>query len=352
MHVKITGTGSYIPKIIKKNADFLDVEFYNDKKERFPNSNEIIIKKFKAITGIEERRYLVPELISSDMGFFASEKAINNAKINKENLDYIIVAENFGDVKTGSNQSDFLPSIGSRIKHALKIENPNCIAYDIIFGCPGWIQAMIQAYIYIKSGEAEKCLVVGTETLSRIVDPNDRDSMIYADGAGACVVEASNDKGGILGYASQTHTLEEAYYLFFGNSNNPNLDQNIVYIKMYGRKIYEFALKNVPLAMKEALEKSGVAITDIKKVLIHQANEKMDEAIVARFYKLFDKEMPADIMPMSINKFGNSSVATIPTLLDLILHQNFENHEINKGDIVLMASVGAGMNINAIVYQF
>jgi len=352
MHVKITGTGSYIPKIIKKNADFLDVEFYNDKKERFPNSNEIIIKKFKAITGIEERRYLVPELISSDMGFYASEKAIKNAKINKENLDYIIVAENFGDVKTGSNQSDFLPSIGSRIKHALKIENPNCVAYDIIFGCPGWIQAMIQASIYIKSGEAEKCLVVGTETLSRIVDPNDRDSMIYADGAGACVVEASNEKGGILGYASQTHTLEEAYYLFFGNSNNPNLDQNIVYIKMYGRKIYEFALKNVPLAMKEALEKSGVAITDIKKVLIHQANEKMDEAIVARFYKLFDKEMPTNIMPMSINKFGNSSVATIPTLLDLILHQNFENHEINKGDIVLMASVGAGMNINAIVYQF
>ena len=352
MHVKITGTGSYVPKIIKKNADFLEVEFYNEKKQRFPNSNEIIIKKFKAITGIEERRYLVPELKSSDMGLFASEKAIEDAKINKENLDYIIVAENFGDVKTGSNQSDFLPSIGSRIKHGLKIENPNCVAYDVIFGCPGWIQSMIQAYIYIKSGEAKKCLVVGTETLSRIVDSNDRDSMIYADGAGACIVEASNEKGGILSYASQTHTLEEAYYLFFGNSNNPNLDQNIGYIKMYGRKIYEFALKNVPLAMKEALEKSGVAITDIKKILIHQANEKMDEAIVERFYKLFDREMPENIMPMSISKFGNSSVATIPTLIDLILHQNFENHEINKGDIVLMASVGAGMNINAIVYQF
>ena len=352
MQVKITGTGSYVPKIIKKNSDFLDVEFYNEKKKPFPNSNEIIIKKFKAITGIEERRYLVPELNSSDMGLEASKKAIKDAKLDKETLDYIIVAENFGDVKTGSNQSDFLPSIGSRIKHGLKIENPNCVAYDVIFGCPGWIQSMIQAYIYIKSGEAKKCLVVGTETLSRVVDPNDRDSMIYADGSGACVVELSNEEGGVLSYASQTHTIDEAYYLFFGNSNNPNLDQNIGYIKMYGRKIYEFALSNVPLAMKEAVDKSGVDISQIKKILIHQANEKMDEAIVERFYKLYQMEMPEDIMPMSISKFGNSSVATIPTLLDLIVHNNFEGHQINKGDIVLMASVGAGMNINAIVYQF
>ncbi|HFS68090.1 MAG TPA: ketoacyl-ACP synthase III, partial [Flavobacteriia bacterium] len=155
-----------------------------------------------------------------------------------------------------------------------------------------------------------------------------------------------------LSYASQTYTVDEAYYLFFGNSNNPNLDQNIGFIKMYGRKIYEFALSNVPLAMKEAVEKSGVAIKDIKKILIHQANEKMDEAIVARFYKLYNLEMPKDIMPMSISKFGNSSVATIPTLLDLILHENFNGHQLKKGDIILMASVGAGMNINAIVYQF
>ncbi len=353
MQVKITGTGSYIPSVIVKNDDFLNVEFFNEKKEQFPNSNEIIIKKFKAITGIEERRYLVPELQSSDMGIRAAEKAIKDAGIDKETIDYIIVAENFGDVKTGSNQSNFLPSIGSKIKNGLKIENPNCVAYDIIFGCPGWIQSMIQAYIYIKSGEAKTCLVIGTETLSRVVDPNDRDSMIYADGAGACIVEATNDdNSGILSYASQTHTLNEAFYLFFGNSNNPALDQNIGYIKMFGRKIYEFALTNVPLAMKTALEKSGIAINEVKKILIHQANEKMDEAIVERFYKLYDKEMPKDIMPMSINEFGNSSVATIPTLMDLILHENFKGHSLNTGDVVIMASVGAGMNINAIVYRF
>ena len=103
--------------------------------------------------------------------------------------------------------------------------------------------------------------------------------------------------------------------------------------------------------MKAALEKSKVDINKVKKILIHQANEKMDEAIISRFYKLFDKEMPEGIMPMSIHKLGNSSVATIPTLYDLILNNQIENHEINSGDIIMLASVGAGMNINAIVYK-
>ena len=121
---------------------------------------------------------------------------------------------------------------------------------------------------------------------------------------------------------------------------------------MYGRKIYEFALTNVPKALKTCLDKSGKDISDIKKILIHQANEKMDEAIVQRFYRLHKMKMPEGIMPMSINLLGNSSVATVPTLYDLILKGQLEGQEINKGDIIMFASVGAGMNINAILYQF
>ena len=120
---------------------------------------------------------------------------------------------------------------------------------------------------------------------------------------------------------------------------------------MHGRKIYEFALTNVPQAMKACLDKSGIAISDVKKILIHQANEKMDEAIVKRFYELYDMAMPEGIMPMTIGKLGNSSVATVPTLYDQILKGELENQEINKGDVIIFASVGAGMNINAIVYK-
>jgi 3-oxoacyl-[acyl-carrier-protein] synthase-3 len=353
MNSIITGTGTYIPKIIKKNSDFLNEEFYGEQNEPFEASNEIIIEKFQGITGIEERRYLEPELQNSDAATIAARYAIEDAKIDPETIDQIIFAHNFGDIRYNDRQSDMLPSLASRVKHLLRIKNPNCVAYDVIFGCPGWIQGVIQADNFIKAGVAKTCLVIGAETLARVVDPHDRDSMIYADGAGACIIEAKDvsDKG-ILSHAAQSFTYDEANYLFFGESNKiiPNISTR--YIKMYGRKIYEFALNNVPNAMKITLEKSGVPIEKIKKILIHQANEKMDEAIVKRFYKLYKTKMPTDIMPMSIQKLGNSSVATVPTLLDLILKNNLEGHKINEGDAVLFASVGAGMHINAFVYQF
>ena len=335
-----------------KNEDFLSNEFYNEAQIRLPNSNDVIIKKFQAITGISERRYLTDHLKNSDIATTAAKRAITASGVNSEELDYIIVAQNFGDVAYNSTQCDMLPSLASRVKYNLKIKNPNCVAYDTIFGCPGWVEGVIQANAYMKAGMAKKCLVIGSETLSRVVDPHDRDSMIYSDGAGACIVEKNNSSDrGILSWASQSYTYEEAYFLFYGSSYNPEKPAETNYIKMHGRKIYEFALNHVPLAMKAALEKSKVNINKVKKILIHQANEKMDEAIISRFYKLFDKEMPEGIMPMSIHKLGNSSVATIPTLYDLILNNQIENHEINSGDIIILASVGAGMNINAIVYR-
>ena len=198
---------------------------------------------------------------------------------------------------------------------------------------------------------AKKCLVIGSETLSRVVDKHDRDSMIYSDGAGATIIEATDDEGGILAHESATFSFDESKFLYFGNSFSKEEDPNIRYIKMYGRKIYEFALSNVPKAMASCLEKSRIDITDVKKILIHQANEKMDEAIINRFYKLYKMETPAGIMPMSIHKLGNSSVATVPTLYDLIVNGELEGQNLNKGDVIIFASVGAGMNINAIVYQ-
>jgi 3-oxoacyl-[acyl-carrier-protein] synthase-3 len=199
---------------------------------------------------------------------------------------------------------------------------------------------------------AKKCLVIGAETLSRVVDPHDRDSMIYADGAGATLIELTDEAGGILAHESASYTTDENNFLFYGKSFNPELDSSINYIKMQGRKIYEFALNEVPKAMKSCLDQTGVPIDKVKKILIHQANEKMDEAIINRFYKLYDKQTPEGIMPMSINFLGNSSVATIPTLYDLILTGKIENQELHKGDVIIFASVGAGMNINAIVYQY
>jgi 3-oxoacyl-[acyl-carrier-protein] synthase-3 len=351
MNIKITGTGSYIPTEIVSNADFLKHVFLNDDGTPFPQPNDIIAEKFKDITGIEERRYVTDDLKTSDIATIAAKKAIENSKIDPETLDYIIFAHNFGDVNKGTIQTDLLPSLATRVKFNLRIKNPKCVAYDMLFGCPGWVEGVIQAQAYIKAGMAKKCLVIGAETLSRVVDPHDRDSMIYSDGAGATVIEATSEEGGILAHETATYTYDEAYYLFFGNSFNKTHDPDIRYIKMNGRKIYEFALSQVPKAMQACLDSSGIAISQVKKILIHQANEKMDEAIIQRFYRLYKQTPPEGIMPMSIHKLGNSSVATIPTLYDSILKGEIENQELQKGDIIMFASVGAGMNINAIVYQ-
>jgi 3-oxoacyl-[acyl-carrier-protein] synthase-3 len=352
MSIKITGTGSYIPCQIETNENFYQHEFLNVDGSSINSPNEIIVEKFKAITGIGERRYIKKSLVNSEIGFFAAQKAIADSNINPEDLDYIIVAHNYGDVKHGAEQSDTVPSVASRIKHLLGIKNPKCVGYDILFGCPGWIEGVIQAKAFIKAGMAKRCIVIGTETLSRVIDKHDRDSMIYSDGAAAVVIEESSDEGGILAHETATYALDEAHFIYFGKTNHPDITDQRRYIKMYGRKIYEFAITNVPKAMKSCLESSGIDITDLKKILIHQANEKMDEAIVHRFYKLYGLQMPEGIMPMTINKLGNSSVATIPTLYDLILKGELEGHSIHKGDVVMFASVGAGMNINALVYKY
>lgn len=351
MRIAITGTGSYIPETVVENQDFEKHKFLNSDGSTFKHDNPVIIEKFKAITGIAERRYVEESLNTSDIAFLAAERAIANAGIDKEELDYIILAHNFGDVAHGQSQGDTLPSLATRVKHHLRIKNPKCVAYDLLFGCPGWIQGVIQANAFIKSGIAKKCLVIGAETLSRIVDPYDRDSMIYSDGAGAAIVEASENSGQILAHASATYAHDEAYLLYYGKSNKSPSVENTKYIKMYGRKIYEFAVTYVPQAMHDCLEDSGASIADVKKIFIHQANEKMDEAIVKRFYGLYNMEMPEGIMPMNIAKLGNSSVATIPTLLDMVRNGKLENQSIQEGDVVIFASVGAGMNINAIVYK-
>jgi 3-oxoacyl-[acyl-carrier-protein] synthase-3 len=350
----ITGTGSYIPPDIKSNRDFTIHNFYSEQHLRIETPPQEVVDKFKAITGIEERRYAPPELNCSGMGVIAARAAINDSGVDPETIEQIIFAHNFGDVVKHSIQTDAVPSLASRVKHELGIFNPNCIAYDILFGCPGWLQGLIQADAFFKAGIAKKVLIIGSETLSRVIDSYDRDSMIFSDGAGATVVEymeTTETGSGLLGYAMQSHCTNEAFYINMGKSYFPHSDPRVRYIKMKGRKVYEYAVKHVPAAMKECLEKSGIDIKDLRKVFIHQANEKMDEAIIQAMYKLYGLKAPADIMPMSIQWLGNSSVATIPTLLDLVNHGKQEGHTLQKGDVVMFASVGAGMNINAAVYR-
>ncbi len=355
-YTKIIGTGSYVPDNIIENKKFLAREFYEKTGERVKKENPEVIDKFFEITEIEERRYANPEHNASDLAYFAAVEAIKSSNIDPERLDYIIVAHNFGDVRHGSTHVDLVPTLAAKVKHRLEIKNPFCVAYDLPFGCPGWVQGVIQADYFIKSGDAKFALVIGAETLSRIADPHDIDSMIYSDGAGAAVLQGieSEEPLGILAHKTRSDTEEHYNILWMDKSNNPEASDANIYIKMFGRKVYEYAITKVPQLVKLTLEASNLDIKDISKFLIHQANGKMDYVIAQRTLKQFGimGEVPPEILPMNISKLGNNSVATVPILLDMILRGELDNHSINVGDYIVLASVGAGMNINAIAYKW
>lgn len=350
----ITGTGSFIPENRVKNDVFLNYDFLEKDGSQIAKSNAEIISKFQEITAIDERRYASNDMVTSDLAYGAGKAAIESANIDKEELDYIIVAHNFGDVKAGETRSDIVPSLASRVKTLLGIKNPNTVAYDTTFGCPGWLQALIQADYYIKSGDAKSALVIGADVLSRVSDPHDRDSMIYADGAGAVVLQgkASETPIGILAHATRSDTMLYSKLLHMGPSYNPDLaSTGNMYLKMNGRRLYQYALATVPLAIRTCLERAKVSLSEVKKVLIHQANAKMDDAILERLYAQCKTAIPEHIMPMTIANLGNSSVATVPTLLDIIMRGGLKPHTIERDNLLIFASVGAGMNINAMVYK-
>ena len=350
----ITGTGCYLPPVVVNNKNFINNSFFNDDGSIVETPGEEITKKFEQITDIKERRCALKQHKTSDLATFAAQEALTDASINPESLDYIIVAHNLGDIDPNTGYSDILPTLASRVKYKLGIKNPKVVAYDITFGCPGWTQAMIQADFFLRSGEASSALVIGADTLSRAMDPHDRDAMIFSDGAGAVVLESrlSDKPIGMLKHSVRTDTIEHIEILKMGRSYNRNNFRDSLYLKMMGRKVYTYALSFVPTLIKECLDKNNLSLEDVKKVLVHQANAKMDEAILERLFKLYGyTKIDYNVMPMTITTLGNNSVASVPTLCDLLFKQNLNEHKVNSGDNIVMASVGAGMNINAFVYR-
>lgn len=350
----IAGTGSHIPSVVVPNESFRNHEFRGTDHRKIDKSNDEILRQFEAITGIRERRYVPDGVVNSDIAFEAARDALESSGTDRERLDCIIVAHNFGDVRAGSGRSDMVPALAARVKAKLGIENPATVAFDLVFGCPGWLQGVIQADSMIRAGDARKVMVIGSETLSRVSDPHDRDSLIYSDGAGAVILESleTSEPVGMLSRSARSDTRDHSRMLYMGHSYNEEVFLESIFLKMEGRKLYKYALATVAGAIRSALQAAGIDLRDISKLLIHQANGKMDEAILSALYALYGIETPpANVMPMTISWLGNSSVATIPTLLDLISKGRLEGHRIGPGDVLVFASVGAGMHINAAVYR-
>lgn len=354
LYTTITGSGSYIPPVRIGNDDYLNSKFFDPATRKpFEKENREIIDKFYEITNIAERRHCTSSETTSELGYKAALDAIESSGIDPETFDFIIVGHNFGDIPDENRRTDLLPCIASKIKQKLDLKNPAMFAHDVIAGCPSWVQALIVADLYLRSGQYQRGLVIGTDVNSRVADPYDRDTMIFADGAGAVIVEAveREEPVGILSHAAQTDATE-AHYLVMGRSLNDAYEKDDLFIRMQGHKVYVYALTNVPKVVKRSLQLAGLTLSDVKKVLIHQANEKMDQAILERIFRLYKiKDIPGDVMPMTINFLGNSSSATIPTLYDLVAKGKLGDHKFESGDVILFTSVGAGMMINSVVYK-
>jgi 3-oxoacyl-[acyl-carrier-protein] synthase-3 len=350
---KIKGTGSVLPELQVPNSDFNDHAFYDKNGVRNDRPGEEITAKLEAITGIRERRYVPFDQDSRPLMTEAARLAIADSGLGRNELDGIIVTHNAGNILIGEHAFHTVPNMAAYLKNALGITNHECFAYDLLFACPGWLQAVIQAHQAIRCGDAENILVVGIEVASRMLDPHDVDSMILGDGCGAVVVSKGDEGRGVLSHATFSHANEDIDAIYLGRSNKKDVAGSC-WFKMNGRDVYRYATKWVPQVIKKALDKAGLSVTDIDMFLFHQANEKLIQAVANHLADLYEvgAESFAGKLPMTIQFLGNTSVATIPTMLDLILKTKLEGYGIKEGDTVVMAAVGAGMHCNALVYRF
>lgn len=354
MKTIILGTGSVLPDVVVPNSHFESNEFYDRGGVRLERSCVEIIEKLESITGIRERRYIPSDQDSVRLMTDASRLAVDDAGLDVNELDGIIVAHNAGNMIPKTQAFQPVPNLASLLKNALDCTNHDCFAYDILFGCPGWLQGIIQAHQTILCGDANNILVTGLEIASRMLDPHDVDSMILADGCGACVVSTSDESSkGILAYSTYSHAQNDNRIIYLGVSNKKDVAGSC-YFHMNGREVYKYATEWVPKVIKNALDKAGLGIGGVDMFLFHQANAKMLCAIAKNLAGLYG--VSADIfagkIPSTIEFLGNTSVATIPTMLDLVLKNKLDGYNISDGQIAVMASVGAGMHCNAMVYRF
>ena len=350
----ILGTGSIIPETLVPNSHFESNEFYDHGGARIERSGAEIVAKLEAITGIQERRYIPSDQDSIQLMTDASRLAVSDAKLDVNELSGIIVAHNAGNMIPQTGAFHTVPNLAAALKNALDCTNHGCFAYDLLFGCPGWLQGIIQAHQAIQCGDGRHILVTGLEVASRMLDPHDVDSMILADGCGACVVSRSDDATkGIISYSTFSHGQDDNRIIYLGESNKKGVEGSC-YFHMNGREVYKYATKWVPRVVKDALDKANIGIDEVDIFLFHQANAKMLDAIAKNLAELY--EVSEDIfcgkIPSTIEFLGNTSVATIPTMLDLIMRERLDGFRIFEGQIAMMASVGAGMHCNALVYQF
>lgn len=316
INVGISGVGSYVPEKILTNDDLAKI---------VDTSHDWIVER----TGIHERRIVEDYIATSDIGTIAAKNALEDANIKPEEIDLIILATVTADHAFPSTACIVQKNLGAT----------KSVAFDINAGCSGFVYGLSMAESYIKSGVYEKVLVIGAETLSKIMDWQDRNTCIlFGDGAGACILERCEEGYGILSTElGSDGTNGEVLIQEAGGSRLPasidTVENRLHFIKMDGKEVFKFAVRVMEKASLNSLEKANLQLEDLDFLIPHQANIRIIDSAAKRL------KLEKDKVCVNLNKYGNMSSASVPVALDEAVKSN----KIQKGDNILLVAFGAGL---------
>lgn len=321
MNTKIIGTGYCLP-VYEADNDYLAT--------LVETSDEWIRER----TGIKSR-HLAKEETTTSMAVKAAEKALVHSGLSAEEIDLLIVATISADAKT--------PSTACRVQAELGAVN--AVAFDIGAACSGFLYALHIADAFLKSGIYKNALLIGAESLSKLVDWTDRSTcVLFGDGAGAAVVQAS-EEGGLLGQSVGSNGSKWEVLFCMGRSNGNPLCENTAgpgYMQMDGKEVFTFAVKTVPVCVEEALLKAGITKDQVKYFLLHQANSRIIQSVARRL------KQPEEKFPMNLDRCGNTSAASLP----ILLAQLDEEGKLHRGDKLVLSGFGAGLTWGACVVEW
>ncbi len=324
-NARITGTGSYLPEKVLTNYEL---------EKMVDTSNEWIVSR----TGIEERRVVAADECTSDMATEAARRALKMAGVSPDAVDLIVLATITGDYPWPATACIVQANLGAA----------NAYAYDVSAACSGFLFALACADDYLRAGRGKRALVIGAETLSRAIDWSDRNTcVLFGDGAGAVLLEAQDSDSGVLSthLHSDGNYLELLYQPGFGAKCPPSregLEAKMPYLKMRGNEVFKVAVKSLTEVSKEALSSNGFSSADVAQFIPHQANLRILEATVKRL-GLSEKQCF-----INVNRYGNTSGATIPVALDEAYHQG----RLKPGDLILTAAFGGGFTWGAALIRW
>ncbi|MCC8374791.1 MULTISPECIES: beta-ketoacyl-ACP synthase III [Photorhabdus] len=317
MYTKILGTGSYLPAQVRTNADL---------EKMVDTSDEWIITR----TGVRERRIATDDETVAVMGFRAAKKAIEMSGIDKEQIDLIIVA-------TASSTHAF-PSSACQIQHMLGTQNS--AAFDISAACSGFVYALSIADKFIKTGAAKHALVIGSDSITRTLDPEDRGTLVlFGDGAGAMVVGASNEPGILSTHLHANGSYGELLVLPYQERQNL---KEPAYASMIGNEVFKIAVRELANIVDETLEANNLPYSELDWLVPHQANLRIIAATAKKLNMTMDKVV------VTLDRYGNTSAASVPTAFD----EAVRDGRIKRGQLILIEAFGGGLTWGSALIRF